>query len=201
MIRRAVLVLSLALCWVACRSPGSTAEDLPRLGQLGQFSLTDQHGRAVTSDTLRDSIWVAAFMFTRCPTVCPRIAARMRDLQAQAKGERLPVRFVSFSVDPEYDSPEVLRKYAEQHKADLATWSFVTGDHETVKKTSVDGFKLALEGKATEGAEHYGILHGSHLVLVSPGLTIRGYYRTADDAEMKRLLADAAVLAKMEPPI
>jgi protein SCO1/2 len=183
-------VLVLALVAAGCRSPGN-AEQLPRLGHIAAFLLTDQSGKPFSSKQLEAATWVAAFMFTRCPTVCPRITARMREVQAEAKRRGVVVQFVSFSVDPEYDTPSVLRAYAEQHGADLASWSFVTGDLETVKKTSVDSFKLALEGQAKTGAEHYGILHGSHLVLVGPGLDIRGYYRTSDDEEMRRLVTDA----------
>jgi protein SCO1/2 len=192
--RLAFVVLAGALLAGACRARAN-ADELPKLGQIGNFSLTDQSGKPFSSQSLQQATWVAAFMFTRCPTVCPRITARMRDLQVEAKRRDLGLRFVSFSVDPEYDTPDVLRRYADEHRANLDGWSFLTGDLETVKKTSVDGFKLALEGQATAGAEHYGILHGSHLVLVGRGLGIRGYYRTSDDAEMQRLITDAERLA------
>ncbi|MES1176251.1 MAG: SCO family protein, partial [Myxococcales bacterium] len=96
--------------------------------------------------------------------------------------------------DPDNDTPPVLLAYAKQYGADLRTWSFLTGDLDTVKRTVVDGFKLALDGKADPGAENGGIIHGSHLVLVDRQLTIRGYYRTDDDDDMKRVLEDAARL-------
>ena len=192
--RLALVLVACALLSAGCRARAS-ADELPKLGQIGKFSLTDQSAKPFSSERLEQATWVAAFMFTRCPTVCPRITARMRDLQAEARRRDVSVRFVSFSVDPEYDTPDVLRRYAEEHRANLDGWSFVTGDLETVKKTSVDGFKLALEGQARPGAEHYGILHGSHLVLVGRGLAIRGYYRTSDDAEMQRLITDAERLA------
>ncbi len=168
--------------------------ELPKLGGVGSFSLTDQAGRVVTAESLRGKVWAAAFMFTRCPTVCPRITRRMRELQQAAKKDGIQLELVSFSVDPEHDTPEVLRAYAAQHGADLASWRFLTGDLEVVRKTSEHGFKLALDGKAKAGLEHFGLFHGSHLVLVDRAGQIRGYYRSSEDPEMMRLRTDAAAL-------
>jgi protein SCO1/2 len=165
------------------------AEPLPTLGQVGAFSLVDQQARTVTADSLRGKIWVAAFFFTRCPTICPRITRRMRALQIAANGSGLSL--VSFSVDPENDTPPVLLEYAKRYGAELQTWSFLTGDLSVVKRTVVEGFKLALDGKPDPNAENGGIIHGSHLVLVDKALAIRGYYRTDDEDDMRRLLDDA----------
>jgi protein SCO1/2 len=120
----------------------------------------------------------------------------MRALQERAAKETIPLRLVSFSVDPDNDTPDALRDYARRFNAETKTWSFVTGDFTSMQKVSVDGFKLALEGRADAGAENFGILHGSHLVLVDRELDIRGYYRTEDDEAMAGLLRDAARLAR-----
>jgi protein SCO1/2 len=168
---------------------------LPTLGSVGSFSLTDQSGRAFTPQSLSGKVWAAAFMFTRCPTVCPRITRRMRDLQQAAAKQGVPLELVSFSVDPEHDTPAVLTEYAKKHAADPSTWRFLTGDLEVVRKTSEQGFKLALEGKPTPGAEHLGLFHGSHLVLVDGAGMIRGYYRTSEDEQMAQLLQDAVSLS------
>jgi protein SCO1/2 len=151
----------------------------------------NQEGTAVTAESLRGKVWVAAFFFTRCPTICPRITRRMRALQLAAKSAAQPPTLISFSVDPDNDTPPVLLAYAKRYQADLRSWSFLTGDLDVVKRTVVDGFKLALDGKAEPGAENGGIIHGSHLVLVDQKLGIRGYYRTDDEDDMQRLLADA----------
>jgi len=188
--RRELLLLTL-LAGAACRR----ASELPALGSVGKFSLTDQAGRAVSADTLRGRVWAAAFFFTRCPTVCPRITRRMRDLQQAAAKGGVKLELVSFSVDPDNDTPDVLAAYAKQYGADLASWRFLTGDLEMIRKTSEQGFKLALDGKATPGAEHFGLFHGSHLVLVDASGQIRGYYRTSEDEQMAQLLKDAALLA------
>jgi protein SCO1/2 len=187
--RNLIWLATLAMGPLACRKPP------PELGNVGVFALTDQQGRAVTPDTMRGKVWAAAFMFTRCPTVCPRITRRMRDLQQAAAKDDVKLELVSFSVDPEHDTPQVLRTYAEQNGADQKTWRFLTGDLEVVRRTSEQGFKLALDGKATEGAEHFGLFHGSHLVLVDGSGNIRGYYRTSEDEQMRQLLEDAKSLA------
>jgi protein SCO1/2 len=187
---RRTLLTALALLPACRRGP-----ELPSLGSVGHFALTDQAGRAVTEATLRGHVWAAAFFFTRCPTICPRITRRMKALQQDAKRAGVKLELVSFSVDPENDTPDVLTAYAREYQADLANWHFLTGDLEVIRKTSEQGFKLALDGKATPGAPDFGLFHGSHLVLVDGTGTIRGYYRTSDDAEMAKLLKDAAALS------
>ena len=187
---RRPLLWGLLTVGVGCRS-----RELPELGNVGDFQLTDQGGRPVTAATFRGKVWAAAFFFTRCPTVCPRITRRMLDLQRAAKSGGVNLSLVSFSVDPENDTPEVLTAYAKQYGADLTSWRFLTGDLEVVRKTSEQGFKLALDGKPTPGADHLGLFHGSHLVLVDGRGQIRGYYRTSEDEQMAQLLKDAAALA------
>ena len=186
--RWSVSVLSLLLLAIAsCQK----APEPPRLGTLSDFSLTSQSGASFGSAELRGKPFVAAFFFTRCPTVCPVIARRMRALQLEARKKKLELAFVSISVDPENDTPEVLRRYAQNVEADTSSWTFLTGDYELIRRTAEQGFKLAVEGRADAAAADFGILHGSHLVLVDGALQIRGYYRSSDEAEMARLLADA----------
>ena len=192
--RRALFTVAGALCLtvnLGCRR----ASELPALGDVGTFNLVDQGGRPVSAESMRGQVWAAAFFFTRCPTVCPRITRRMRDLQQAAAKEGIKLQLVSFSVDPEHDTPEVLTAYAKQHGAETESWRFLTGDLEVVRKTSELGFKLALDGKATAGAEHFGLFHGSHLVLVDGAGQIRGYYRTSEDSQMAQLLRDVAALS------
>lgn len=193
--RRSWLVLAgfLVLGAAACRSKS----DEPRaLYPIGDWSLTDQRGGRFGSAELRDAPYVAAFFFTRCPTVCPKIIARMKALGVETEKRGLPARLVAISVDPENDTPEILRAYAEKHGLDLGRFTLVTGDAEAVKQTALSGFKLAVEGRADAAAPDYGILHGSHLVLVDRAGQIRGYYRTSDDADMALLAEHWVKLAR-----
>lgn len=175
----------------ACKK---ASEPLPKLGEVGAFSLLDQRGRPFGSSNVRGKPWVAAFFFTRCPSICPRITQRMRQLQIDAKQSAPRLSLLSFSVDPDNDTPQVLAEYGKRYGADFSNWSFLTGELGVVKQTVIGGFKLALDGKADPNAENGGIIHGSHLVLVDSGLVIRGYYRTDDEDDMKQLLVDAARL-------
>jgi protein SCO1 len=192
LIELGVLALMAPLAGLACRKK----PELEVLGQLGDFTLTRENGQSYGKKDLQGQVWVAAFMFTRCPTVCPRITQRMREVQSAAQKKQIPLTLVSFSVDPEYDTPEILTRYAAAQSVDLANWRFLTGNYELIQKTAEQGFKLALEGKADAAAEHYGISHGSHLVLVDGQARIRGYYRSPDDGEMARLIENAARLTQ-----
>jgi len=187
-----VLLLVAALVVAGCKK---SEGPLPASGTIGAFSLTDEAGKPFTQERLKGKVWVGAFMFTRCPTVCPRMMRIMKKLQDEAKAEKVPLYFVSFSVDPENDTPPVLFKFARRYDADLESWSFLTGNYDEVKRTSVESFKMALEGTANPDASDFGILHGSHLVLVDKELRIRGFYPTKNEDNLDKLLSDAKSLA------
>jgi protein SCO1 len=172
---------------LACKSE----PPLDVLGQVPTFSYVDQEGRPFGSANMRGKVSVAAFMFTRCPTICPRITTTMKTLQTRAEQDGIDIHWLSFSVDPENDSPSVLKEYAARYGADLDHWTFLTGDVAKIRETAEQGFKIAAEGNAEANSEHYGISHGSHLVLVDAAGQIRGYYRTLDDDAQTRLLRDA----------
>lgn len=169
--------------------------ELPRLGTVPPFWLTDQEGRTFSEQTLDGKVWVAAFMFTRCPTICPVMVSRMRSLQAEAEQRKVGLNLVSFSVDPENDTPEVLRRYTQQQGLDTRNWWFLTGDSAVIRKTAEDGFKIGVAGSADPNAQHYGITHGTHLVLIDAERTIRGYYQSSEPERVQQLLADAARLS------
>ena len=197
--RRAALAIAVAAIAAALASVMLTAchskPDLPSFGVVPDFALTDQDGKPFTRQTVKGATWVAAFVFTRCPSACPRVTRAMRDFQVKAGQRNAKVRLVSFSVDPDFDTPEVLRRYATEYGVDLATWSFVTGNADTIKRTAEQGLKIAAQGTADPTKADFGITHGTQLVLVDGQGTIRGYYASNDDAALARLLDDAARLA------
>lgn len=176
---------------IACRR----ADPLPVLGTLPPFSLTERNGHAVAADDLRGQVWVAAFIFTRCPDVCPALTARMAGLRAPLASASPHVRLVSLSVDPAHDTPQVLRDYADRHGAG-PDWWFLTGPRDTVVGLLRDGFRVAF---ADDGPPSAPITHSDRFVLVDRRLQVRGYYHGNDPAELDRLVADARRLAD-EPP-
>lgn len=179
-----------------CAAPGCKGgKDLPDLGGVPPFAMVDQAGNPFTNESVRGKPWAAAFVFTRCPSVCPRVTKVMREVQVQAKEGKVDLRLVSFSVDPDNDTPEVLKRYATEYGADLATWSFVTGDSRAVRETAEKGFKIAVEGSPDPSKADFGLTHGTQLVLVDPEMRIRGYYTTADEQARQNLVSDARGLA------
>lgn len=152
-------------------------EPPPVLATLPAFRLIDQQGRPFGSADLRGQVWVGNFIFTTCPSICPGLTRAMRSLQERYQAARLPVRLVSFSVDPENDTPAVLRAYAKRHGADLSSWTFVTGPEAAVRSLIVDGFKTHLGRRERRSDNLLDIAHAAHFVLVDGAGRIRGYYR------------------------
>jgi cytochrome oxidase Cu insertion factor (SCO1/SenC/PrrC family) len=159
---------------------------LPVIGQVSDFALKDRSGRTVSLKDISGHPWVAGFIFTRCTGPCPRISAEMRDLQRD-----LPPRFrlVSFSVDPEYDTPDVLAAYADLFGADRDRWLFLTGKKPDMYAFIVGSFKVSVL-EVFEESDRI-ITHSTRLVLVDPTARIRGYYESTDPDDMKKLRADA----------
>jgi protein SCO1/2 len=151
------------------------------LHSVPDFSFTNEEAKSFSSSHLRGKPYLAAFMFTRCPSVCPELTRRMKEVDQAVKQAHKTLQLISISVDPENDTPQVLKSYAKKHGADVDNWAFLTGDYATIAKTSEDGFKIALAGKIEEGKPHLGITHGSHLILVDGAGKIRGYFRSSED--------------------
>jgi protein SCO1/2 len=168
---------------------------LPELGQLPAFSLVDQDGQTFGKDDLVGKVWVAGFIFTRCPTICPVITATMGRIQHRARGIENQFRLVSFSVDPTYDTPAVLSAFAVKHRASPRMWKFLTGPFEAIKQTVMDGLKIAMTDKPIEGEQDFAsIMHGTHFVLVDQRGVIRGYYDSDAPDVVDRVLEAAAML-------
>ena len=167
---------------------------LPSYGTVPQFQLTNQNAEAFGSENLAGKIWIADFIFTSCPGPCPIISTRMSELQKPlAKSD---VRLVSFSVDPEKDTPEVLRAYADKLRQGPSRWDFLTGPLQTITSLSRDGFKLAIAAGEEPGS---GPVHSTRFVLVDRRGTIRGYYDALAADGVTKLLADANHLLREQP--
>ena len=159
----------------------------PTYGEVPAFVLIDQDGQPVSTDTLRGSVWVADFIFTRCAGQCPLMSAQMARL-ARALRHHRSVKLVSFTVDPEWDTPPVLADYAKSYGASGDQWSFVTGDPQELFQLCQDGFRLAVaEGG---GTTEEPITHSVRWVLVDPTGQIRGYYDATDATQLARLRRD-----------
>lgn len=166
--------------------------------QLPPFHLTNERGQPFGLEEMRGRVWIADFIFTSCPIVCPKLTKRMAEIQRRGRHLGEALRLVSFTVDPENDTPEVLAAYARSHGANPYRWTFVTGPLDQIETTVVKGFKIAM-GKEEASPGLFSIFHGERLVLVDQAGGIRGYYE-ADDAGVTQILRDAGILANMKNP-
>src|SRR5438045_2817600 len=141
---------------------------LPSYGTVPSFELVDQDAQPFGSRQLSGKIWVADFIFTNCPGPCPIISTRMSELQKPLAHS--DVHLVSFSVDPERDTPEVLRVYADKLRIEPLRWDFLTGPLATITSLSSDSFRLAISAGASpeSGPVHYtSFVHIDHRGLTS----------------------------------
>ncbi|MCF3943040.1 SCO family protein [Oceanobacillus alkalisoli] len=180
----AVLIFCAVVLLAAC---GEEIE--PNMeGEVADFSFTTQANETLSLDDLRGEWWIADFIFTNCTTVCLPMTTNMADLQSKLKEEDLDVQLVSFSVDPDYDSPEVLIEYAKEYDADFSNWSFLTGyDFETIKELSMNSFRSVVE-QAAPGDDQ--VTHGTSFFLVNPDGEIIKRYSGVDNNEMDLIVED-----------
>jgi len=184
---------------------GVAAEDAA--GNLGlaipEFSLIDQNGDAFSREKLRGNITIVNFVFTHCPFVCPTLMEKMVGLSVALKNE--PVQFLSISVDPAHDTPEVLREFAKLHGADKPNWTLLTGEKAEVDRVIKDGMKFALTEDPSnpiqlgDGRVMNNILHPSWFLLLGPDVEVLSLYRSDDPVNMQVLLNDVRRLAKDLP--
>jgi cytochrome oxidase Cu insertion factor (SCO1/SenC/PrrC family) len=171
------------------QSGGTT--DLAVYGQVPDFALMSQAGDTVRLANLRGRVWVGDFIFTHCASSCPMMSAQLQKMRA-ALGADTPVQLVSFSVDPERDTPERLAEYARGYNATPDRWLFLTGDKAQVRHLALDGFHLTVDDPTPEelkqGAE--AVMHSTRLALVDREGRIRGYYDGTDEKAMRQLGTD-----------
>ena len=151
----------------------------PVLGNVPPFSMTDQRGQPFGSSDLVGMVWVADFIFTSCQTMCPLLTDKMGQLVHRSRQLGPEVHFVSFSVDPERDTPARLADYAGRYHADPRKWSFLTGTLASIQAAVVDGFKIGVDRHKTAD-DFWDIVHGEHMVIVDRGLRIRGYFDSSE---------------------
>ena len=167
--------------------PNREQEILPIIGQIPTFDLIDQDGNKFTLDNLKGNVWLADFIFTTCAGPCPIMTERMSTVQHDLIGiDKL--QFVSFTVNPDYDTPEVLKKYAKRFDADITSWSFVTGKYEQIQELIANGFKM--------GDEEEIVFHSTRFALVDHDGNLRGYYSGTEPKEHDNLTRDIYSLIK-----
>ena len=131
---------------------------LVKFEKVPDFEFTDQYNKVITNATFQDKVYVVEFFFASCPTICPKMHKSMLKIQNEFYGNP-NFGIASITIDPKRDTPEVLKKYAEEHQVTLKNWHFLTGDKDVIYTFSNKGFKLhAGENEEAEGGfEHSGL--------------------------------------------
>ncbi|MBX3359524.1 MAG: SCO family protein [Phycisphaeraceae bacterium] len=163
------------------------------------FSFVNQDGEGVTQEALKGRVTIINFIFTNCPLICPEMTGVTAGLVDQLKGT--PVQIMSISVDPDHDTPERLKEFAQTFGADLTRWQFLRGEKRAVWDMLRSGLKFAIKEDASvpvtlsDGTSMANIVHPSKLLLVGPEGNVLAMYYFRDEEAIRALGARARALA------
>lgn len=186
-----LVLLSLLWGFIAIKSLGPNR--LTKLNELPYFkmnAITSEANTTIDKTYLQGKPWIAGFIFTRCSGPCPIITMNMARLQKTLPKE---VRLVTFTVDPDRDTLEVLQRYAIRFNADPKRWWFLTGDKGELYKLMYEGFNLPI-AEDIKAPSDFRIIHSTKLVLVDSKGIIRGYYNGIEDSGLDRIQKDVQKL-------
>ena len=206
----------LAACTDKGKTPEQKGKSLPYFGDFGVeirynekgegisdtvydpiplFAFTNQDGQVITNDFMSGKIAIVDFFFTNCTSICPMLSSQMARLQHSVKSENIDsqVVFLSHTVDPKHDTPEVLKAYADRMGADYSNWNFVTGIEEDIYWQAKEGYKLtAFPSDTAQG----GFFHTDQIALIDQEGKIRGYYDGTSTKAVDQLFQDLHLLLK-----
>lgn len=155
----------------------------PPLVTVGPWNLTAHDGKKFGTDELKGKVVIANFFFTRCPTICPKLMNDMREVQKRFVKDAADVHFLSFSVDPEFDTPQILKEYVEKNRLPMSNWTLLTGTHDEIMHVVTNQMKLHMGDKIPldkEGQEDllFNISHIQEIVLFDQNGDLRGKFPT-----------------------
>ncbi|WP_017755141.1 SCO family protein [Calidifontibacillus oryziterrae] len=141
--------------------------------QVEPFQFVNQNGTSLSTEDFKGNIWLADFIFTNCDDICPPMTSNMAKLQKRLGEEGISIPIVSFSVDPNLDTPETFKAYGEQYGADFETWNFVTGYTQAeIEQFALNSFKTLVQ--VPEDSDQ--VIHGSYFYLVDEnGIVVKSY--------------------------
>lgn len=173
----------------------STLQHVKKFHKIAPFNLTNQNGETITEQDYQDKIYVADFFFTTCPTICPKMTANMGQLQNEFL-EDSQVKFLSYSVTPQIDSVQQLKKYAVEKGVNDSKWNLVTGDKKIIYSLARKSY-LAVKEDGDGGP--FDMIHTENFILVDPEKRIRGFYDGTDLESMQTLITDISILKEEYP--
>ena len=178
-------------------NPETVDQDLLQVGQghkIGEFSFTNQDGQPIGLKDLKGKVFVAEYFFTTCQTICPRMNDQMQRIQQAFKAET-NFKILSFTVNPEVDTVEQLKRYAQEHQAIAGKWHFLTGEktklYEAARKYFFLLKKSEVENQGDVGSD---FIHTNNFVLIDREQRIRGYYDGTNPKEVDKLIRDAKLI-------
>lgn len=159
------------------------------------FHFTNEFGKEITSSQLKGKVWIADFFFTSCQTICPLMTTNLKRLNKSTQDLKDEVQFISFSIDPERDTPLTLMKYKTHHGIKSANWTFLTGDEEKTHFLGIENFQI-FAGRDEESQG--GFAHSGAFTLVDKEGFVRGVYLGTDAKQVEKLEKDLRLLLSEE---
>jgi cytochrome oxidase Cu insertion factor (SCO1/SenC/PrrC family) len=194
----ALTVLAIVVAFARRQAQARAVQTLlfPAPFPLLDFTLTNQLGQAVSLRDLRGKVWVGDIIFTRCGGPCPKLAEQTGELQTALLGDKA-VRLVTLTTDPEYDTPEVLKRYSERFKADPAHWWFLSGTKKEIAALAIDGLKLTAMEKEPASRENPAdlFIHSLLMVVVDKHGRLRAAFESTESGWKDKVLATTRYLA------
>ena len=163
--------------------------------KIPNFTYLNQDSMQITSSAMKGKVWIADFFFTSCPSICPKMTSQMKRLAILTKDLEKHIQFISFSINPTYDTPTQLRAYRKHYGVTAKNWQFFTGDEEATHALGVDYFQV-FANKDIESAGGYA--HSPAFVLVDKEGYVRGVYIGTDTKQVDLLQKDVRKLLAYE---
>ncbi|MGA1235940.1 MAG: SCO family protein [Limisphaerales bacterium] len=175
--------------WLRAKEAGVSR--LPVMREVGDFVCMNQWGEVFSSKELEGRVWLVDLIFTRCPGPCLKLTRNFAEIQRQLSKSD-DVKLISFTADPDFDTPEVLRAYGEREGASRGRWDFLTAERGYINRLVMDEFLLALSEKPMEEreAEDDLFLHSTKWVLVDRRGRLRGIYEGTERSSVSQAMRD-----------
>lgn len=178
------------------KSTNKTGSELVTLQQVPSFSFTNQNGETITNESYKDKVYVVEFFFSTCPSICPIMNTNMLKVEEQFI-DNSNFGIASFSIDPEFDTVQVLKEYADGYEVSHPNWNFLTGDKIEILKLSNEGFNLYAARAEDEAG---GFAHSGLFALIDAQGNVRSrkdahgnpliYYNGLEDEGIEMLIED-----------
>lgn len=159
------------------------------------FTYWNEDSVKIHSSSFKGKLWIVDFFFTSCPTICPVMTTNLRKVNHALAAFKSDVQFISFTINPDYDRPSVLRQYKKLHGITASNWTFLAGDEERTHQMGIENFQtFAGRDDEAEG----GYVHSGAFTLVDKEGYVRGVYLGTDNKEVQRLIHDVKKLLSLE---